>query len=94
MARQALRRSGRCWTIAFLRESQASHYYSLEPKTCGIFWGLAVAEPILMVDYGTPHTCIEAACSVPLCTLERFVIAVVYLDVTENVARPQRCSGL
>ena len=64
-ARQALRGSGRGWTVAFLRETQAGHHYGLEPKTCGIFWCLAVAEHILMADYCTPHTCIEAECSVP-----------------------------
>jgi hypothetical protein len=51
--------------VVFLLETQAGHHYSLEPKTCGIFWRPAVAEHSLITGYCTTHTCTEAERTVP-----------------------------
>ena len=51
--------------VVFLLETHAGHHYSLEPKTCGIFWRPAVAEHSLIAGYCATHTCTEAERSVP-----------------------------
>ena len=51
--------------VVFLLETQAGHQYSLEPKTCGIFWRPAVAEHTLLAGYCATHPCTAAERSAP-----------------------------